>query len=141
MQASKARGQLRFFVNASLSSLAEQRLNAELSGLIEGAGHEVYLPQRELPIGSNVSSSEILKANTAAVLASDVVLAVLDKPGVGVAFELGVAYFAKKRVVLFRSDPQDYLGKILEGLWDSHPPDLKATDLQRLELVLSRLSG
>lgn len=141
MIAANSRHGLSFFVNASLSSLGEQRLNEELADLIRRAGHHVYLPQREVPIGSRASAAEILSANTKAVMAADVVLAVLDKPGVGVAFELGVAYAARKRIVLFRSDRQDYLGKVLEGFWDSHPSEFKATTLEELTQVVSRLGS
>ncbi len=141
MPASEGRRRLRFFINSSLSSLAEQRLNAELADVVEQASHSVYLPQRELPLGTRASPAEILEANSAAVRASDAVLVVLDKPGLGVAFELGVAFAVKKRIVLFRTDTQDYLGKILEGLWQSHERDLRATSVEELRVVLSRLSS
>ncbi|SRR6266852_6659345 len=140
MPGSQGHRRLQFFINASLSSLAERRLNAELADLVERAGHSVYLPQREIPVGTSVSSAEILQANTTSMLASDIVLAVLDKPGLGVAFELGVAYVVNKPIVLFRTDTQDYLGKALEGLWQSHRHELKASTVEELRLVLSRLS-
>ena len=70
----------------------------------------------------------------------DALLTVLDKPGLGVAFELGVAFAMKKQVVLFRTDVQDYLGKVLEGLWQSHPSHLRAVTVEELRLVLSQLS-
>src|SRR5688572_24296259 len=91
----------RIFINASLSSLAEQRLNAEIASMIESLNAETYLPQRELPIDMLASAEEILIANMRAVQEADLIVSVLDKPGLGVAFELGFAAAIGKRCVLF----------------------------------------
>src|SRR5438094_601560 len=101
--------------------MAEGNLNAEIDRLVRKVGLRTYLPQTHIPPGSNVDSLKVFKANVAAVRKSNVVLTVLDKPGLGVAFELGYSFAGKKRVIAFRTDPQDYLGKIVEGFWNRLP--------------------
>lgn len=130
----------RVFINASLSSLAEQRLNTEIAAIVEEAGLCVYLPQRELPLGAKASPGDILEANSIAVANCDVVLSVLDKPGLGVAFELGLAFALKKCIVLFRTDTQDYLGKVIEGLWASQTEARRASTIEELRSLIARLS-
>jgi len=124
------------FVNAPLSTLAEGRLNAELRRLVEAMGYLTYLPQGHIPPGSDVSSLEVLNDNISAVRKSDIILTVLDKPGLGVAFELGYATARKKKIVALRTDPQDYLGKIIEGFWENLPLTSRATSLSELRAIL-----
>lgn len=128
------------FLSSPLSTLAEQNLNATLAIMARGLGYHCYVPQEHLPPGGGATSIEVFEHNIAAVGAHDLVLGVLDKPGSGVVFELAYAYALRKPIVVFRSDKQDYLGKILEGFWDATPRTHRATSLEELETQLARLA-
>lgn len=129
----------RVFLNAPLSTLAEQRLNDVISSLVVDLGFTCYSPQEKIPPGSSLAPAVIFEENRRAVDESDIILCVLDKPGLGVVFELGYALAQGKTIVAFRSDQQDYLGKVLEGLWERLDTDRKATTLDRLREILSQL--
>lgn len=129
----------KIFLNAAMSSLAEQKLNKEIKQLIINSGFDCYTPQEILPLGTEVSSSEILKSNIDALNECDTTLCVLDKPGLGVIFELAYAYAKNKEIILFRTDKQDYLGKIIEGFWEEGPEKRKARSLCELEDILKKL--
>lgn len=128
----------RIFFNAPLSSLAEQRLNSEIAQMVRDLGFEIYLPQIEIPPTGNTSATRVFESNIQAVRHSDIILSVLDKPGLGVAFELGYAIAINKIIIAFRSDEQDYLGKVLEGLWKSLEARYKAQTLEELKEILGR---
>ena len=129
------------FLNAGLSSLAEQEFNKSLVKMLRKYNFEVYSPQEVLPPGIQVSATEIYNANLSAIAGSDIILCVLDKPGLGVIFELAQALAMKKKVIIFRSDIQDYLGKIIEGLWESIDNKYKAQNLQQLNDILENEGG
>lgn len=130
---------MRIFINASLSSLAERRLNKEITKILDDLGIEYYLPQDAIQPGQGVDAAAVLEANLRAIEQCNVVLSVLDKPGLGVVFELGQALAMKKCVILFRSDMQDYLGKIMEGVWAGQSN--KARSLEELKAILQRYAG
>lgn len=132
------RCRMKIFLCAGLSSLADRLLNQKILEVLSPFGFEMYLPEREIPAGTSMIASEILGANVAAIDSSDLVIAVLDKPGLGVAFELGFATAKGKRIVIFRSDPQDYLGKILEGLYEQIPRNARCTSLAELQRCMER---
>ena len=130
---------MKVFVNAPLSALGWQFLNDEIARILHDEGFDYYLPQEVFPPGTSISSVSIFHENLAALKDCDVVLSVLDRPGLGVAFELGVAFALGKIVILLRTDKQDYLGKIMEGLWQSTESELRAVDLEELRSVLRRI--
>lgn len=125
-------------MNSSLSSLAEQLLNSKIANILIDLGYSVYLPQEIIPPNKNSSSIDIFNANLIAIKNCDIVLSILDKPGLGVAFELGFAISINKPTILFRSDVQDYLGKIMEGLWELTDINFKASSLEELRLVMKK---
>jgi len=129
----------KIFLNAPLSSLAEQKLNQEIERLITAHGFSCYTPQEILPPGTGVGASEIVKSNIDALNQCDIILSVLDKPGLGVIFELAYAYAKDKEIILLRTDKQDYLGKIIEGFWERMPEERRAKSLADLEEILGRL--
>jgi nucleoside 2-deoxyribosyltransferase len=131
----------RLFVSSPLSTLAEQNLNATLAAIVREVGYDCYLPQEHLPPGGGASPRDIFHHNVTAVQASDVVLCVLDKPGSGVIFELAYAFALSKPTIVFRSDKQDYLGKLIEGFWETTAPDCRATTLAELRAILQRLNA
>lgn len=129
----------RVFLNAPLSHVAAQLLNEQIKALLEEEGFECIFPQEILPPGPEASPIEVFKQNTRFVKDCDVVLTVLDAPGEGVFFELGLAYALGKPIIIFRSDRQNYLGKVIEGLWQMMPDLRKATTLEKLRSVVRRL--
>jgi len=129
------------FLNAGLSSLAEQMFNKEISHLLSKYGFMVYMPQEVLPPGISISAAEIYRANLKAIQDADLLISILDKPGLGVVYELGYALANSKKVIMFRSDVQDYLGKIIEGVWEITDSQYKARDLLELEKILQREGG
>lgn len=130
-------GDKKLFLNAPLSSYAEQELNRRIVKMIRSCGHEVYVPQEEIPPGSaQANPGTILDENIRAIEQADVIISILDKPGLGVALELGYVLALEKPMYLLRTDEQDYLGKIVEGLWLRTPPNQKATSIPELEALL-----
>ena len=128
----------RVFFNAPLSSLAERLFNEELKRVLEEEGFECIMPQEILPPGPNTDPIKILRNNQQLMESSDIVLSVLDKPGEGVIFELGVAFAIGKPIVIFRSDEQDYLGKVVEGIYELMPEDRKAGNPQELRKIIRK---
>lgn len=128
----------RIFLNASLSLPWERLLNKRLKRILIEAGFECLLPQEILPPGRNIDEVEILKNNQRLIESSDVVLSVLDKPGEGVIFELGVAFALGKAIIVFRSSEEDNLGKIIEGIYKLLPKDRKARNLRELRTILRK---
>lgn len=94
------------------------------------------MPQDAFPSDYNPSAEEILQANVRAVENADIVLSVLDCPGLGVAFEIGYAMAKNKRMIAFRTDLRTYLGKIIEGFWNDLDSKSKARTLDELSTIL-----
>lgn len=126
----------RIFLNAALWPAAHRQFNKRLRRIIEDHGFEVYLPQDASAPDHPPSAEEILKANVRAVENCDIVLSVLDCPGLGVAFEIGYAMAKNKTMIAFRTDLRTYLGKIIEGFWDNLDSKSKARTLDELSAVL-----
>jgi nucleoside 2-deoxyribosyltransferase len=103
------------FINAALSTLWERELNATVVELLRELGLDYFSPQDELPPGSQASATKILQANTRALEHADIVLCVLDKPGLGVAFELGHAAALGKTIILFRKTDRTTSARSLKG--------------------------
>jgi len=57
--------------------MAEGKLNMEIDRIVKEIGYRTYLPQANIPPGSDVDPLKVLKANIAAVSKSDLVLTVL----------------------------------------------------------------
>lgn len=126
----------RIFLNAALWPAAHREFNNQLRRIIEDHGFEVYLPQNAFPRDRTPSAEKILKANARAVENCDIIFSVLDCPGLGVAFEIGYAMAKNKTMIAFRTDMRTYLGKIIEGFWDSLDSKSKARTLTELSAVL-----
>lgn len=123
---------LEIFLNSPLSHVAARILNNKIKEILEEEGFTCILPQSILPPGPSADPKEVLKRNVESVKKCDIVLSVLDAPGEGVIFELGVAHALNKPVIAFRSNGQSYLGKVIEGLWLTLPQSQKATNLEEL---------
>ena len=129
----------RIFINSTLAPLMAQKFNAELVEIVRAEGFEVYLPQEAMPPGSNIASAEIFKENLKAIERCDIVISVLDHAGLGVALELGYAVAKGKVILAFRSDLQSYLGKVLQGFWNSLEKAKKAKNFDELKVILHNL--
>lgn len=127
---------LKVFLNSPLSHIAAQTLNLKIKKILDEEGFICILPQDILPPGPNADSQEVFKQNFEFVKQCDIVLSVLDAPGEGVIFELGVAHALGKPIVAFRSDRQSYLGKVVEGLWLTLPEARKARSFDELRSKL-----
>lgn len=134
---------LKVFLNAPLSHLAAQLLNTKIKEILEEEGFTCIFPQGILPPGPNADPREVFRQNVAFVRECDVVLSVLDEPGEGVIFELGVAQALNKPIIAFRSNGFSYLGKVIEGFWLTLPKLQKATTLAELRNRLKhfRIAG
>jgi len=124
------------FLSSPLSQVAAQVLNIRIKEILEEEGFTCILPQDVLPPSPDTDPREVLRHNIRFVKKCDIVLSVLDAPGEGVIFELGVAHALNKPVIAFRSNVQSYLGKVIEGLWLTLPKSRKATNLEELRKKL-----
>ena len=111
-------------------------LNIKIRKILTEEGFNCIFPQEILPPGPNVDAVEVLNQNTKFVKSCDLVLSVLDEPGEGVVFELGIAHALGKPIIAFRSNGFGYLGKVLEGLWLELPDSRKAKNLEDLRSKL-----
>lgn len=127
---------LKVFLNSSLSHIAAQILNRKIKEILEEEGFTCILPQDILPPEPGTDPKEVFRQNVEFIKQCDIVLSVLDAPGEGVIFELGVAYVSGKPIIAFRSDKQSYLGKVIEGFWLTLPKSRKATTLEELRSTL-----
>ncbi len=121
------------FLNSPLSNLASQLLNIKIRNILEDEGYSCILPQKILPPTLSADPEKVFRQNVEFVKECDIVLSVLDAPGEGVIFELGVAHALGKPIIAFRSNGQSYLGKVIEGLWLVLPESQKATSLNELK--------
>jgi nucleoside 2-deoxyribosyltransferase len=129
---------LKVFLNSSLSHLASQMFNQKIKELLQEEGFTCILPQDILPPVSSTKPKDVFQQNVELIRQSDLVLSILDAPGEGVIFELGVAYSSNKPIIAFRSDKQGYLGKVIEGFWLLLPKYRKATTLKELRRSLKK---
>jgi nucleoside 2-deoxyribosyltransferase len=132
---------LKVFLNSPLSHIAAQTLNRKIKKILEEEGFICIMPQDILPPGRNTDPIEVFRQNFELVKRCDIVLSVLDAPGEGVIFELGVAHALGKPILAFRSDRQGYLGKVVEGMWLTLPESRKAKSLGELRSKLKHFRG
>jgi nucleoside 2-deoxyribosyltransferase len=123
---------LKVFLNSPLSHVAAQILNRKIKQILEDEGFICVMPQEILPPGPNTDAKEVFARNFELVKQCDIILSVLDAPGEGVIFELGVAHALGKPIIAFRSDRQGYHGKVVEGMWLTLPKSRKAKSLEEL---------
>jgi len=109
---------MKVYFAAPLFCNAEKEFNLNVTALLEEAGYDVFLPQRdgfeniddvtEVPHVESVEDvmNEIFEIDRKAVIDSDVVVAVLDGIAVdeGVAVEMGIAYEQDIPVVGLKTD-------------------------------------
>jgi nucleoside 2-deoxyribosyltransferase len=94
---------MKIYLAGPLFTTPEQVFNRQLRDLLEGAGHEIWLPQEHEP--RERSAQAIFETDVAGLDAAEVVVANMDgpDPDSGTCWECGYAY-KKKPVILFRTD-------------------------------------
>jgi len=126
------------FVSSPLSKITDQVLNLKIQEVLEKEGFTCILPQIVLPPNSKIASRKIFNVNVALIKRCDVVLAILDQPGEGVLFELGVADALGKQILVLRGKKHRYLGKVVEGFLSTLPKSSKASSLDELRVKIRR---
>ena len=97
---------------APLFSQGEREYNLMLTNLLESYGYEVFLPQRDGYLASdmNASQEEVIKTifnrDLEEVLKADIIFIMLDgrAPDEGACVELGIGYANGKRCYGFKTD-------------------------------------
>lgn len=97
---------------APLFNVGEKSFNSELTDILEDAGYDVFLPQRDGHEAATMRGSQaekvnqIFKKDTAAIDKSDVIVMVLDGrvPDEGACVELGYGYAKGKRCYGIKTD-------------------------------------
>lgn len=106
---------MRIYLAAPLFNDMERERNARFKGLLRGWGHEVYLPQEDGGIateligkGANAATvrRQIFEGDLTAIREADAVVALLDGrvPDEGLCVELGYAYGIGKPCVGYQTD-------------------------------------
>jgi nucleoside 2-deoxyribosyltransferase len=94
---------MKIYLAGPLFTTAEQEFNRRLRGLLENAGHQVWLPQEHEP--RERAAQAIFETDVSGLDSSEVVVANMDgsDPDRGTCWECGYAY-QKKPIILFRTD-------------------------------------
>jgi nucleoside 2-deoxyribosyltransferase len=94
---------MKIYLAGPLFTAAEQEFNRQLGSALQGAGHEVWLPQEHEP--RERTARAIFEEDVKGMDGADVVVANMDgpDPDSGTCWECGYA-FGKKPVILFRTD-------------------------------------
>jgi len=94
---------MKIYLAGPLFTAAEQEFNRRLGDLLEGAEHEVWLPQEHEP--RERSAKAIFETDVAGLNQAQVLVANMDgpDPDSGTCWECGHAY-GKKPIILFRTD-------------------------------------
>jgi nucleoside 2-deoxyribosyltransferase len=98
---------VRLYLAGPLFTDAERAFNAALAARLEGAGHRVFLPQRDSPQARGRGyAARIFKADRAGLEAAEAVVAVCDGALVddGTAWEIGYACARGIPVIGLRTD-------------------------------------
>lgn len=113
---------MRIYFAAPLFNDAERGFNEDVCGLLEDAGHSVFLPQRDgfegfddllerEDIGTEEAAmAEIFRVDRAEVIAADLLTAVVDGAvtDAGVAVEMGIAHEHGVPIVALRTDSRTF---------------------------------
>ncbi|MFB6253371.1 MAG: nucleoside 2-deoxyribosyltransferase [Halobacteriaceae archaeon] len=143
---------MQIYFAAPLFCDAELQFNEEVSGMLEDAGHSVFLPQRDgwsemdeeyrqqvvEEGGPEAKMEKIFEIDRDEVYAADLLTAVLDGrvPDEGVALEMGLAYANDIPVVGLKTDrrvfsPDEPLNAMLYGVLE----ELTETPQELVETV------
>jgi nucleoside 2-deoxyribosyltransferase len=94
---------MKLYFAGPLFSTAERTWNAEVTGALRAAGHEVFLPQEQEP---GRDAAGIFAGDVAGIDWADGLVAIMDgpDPDSGTSWEVGYAFGLKKWIVLVRTD-------------------------------------
>jgi nucleoside 2-deoxyribosyltransferase len=118
---------MRLYFAGPLFSTAERAWNAEVTGALRAAGHEVFLPQEQEP---GRDGPGIFATDVAGIDWADGLVAIMDgpDPDSGTSWEVGYA-FRRKPIVLVRTDVRSRAGSVGE-----YNPMLTQSATVRLDL-------
>ncbi|ADE37146.1 nucleoside 2-deoxyribosyltransferase [Methanohalophilus mahii] len=101
----------KIYLAGPLFSEAEKNFNEQLTQRIEGAGYDVFLPQRDSTDTESMrkkqDSAELFRKNSEAIDRADLIIAILDGGSdvdSGTAWEIGYAYAKTIPVIGLRTD-------------------------------------
>jgi nucleoside 2-deoxyribosyltransferase len=119
---------MKLYFAGPLFTTAERAWNAELTGALRAAGHEIFLPQEQEP-GKDAKS--IFATDAGGIAAAEAVIAIVDglDPDAGTSWEVGYAYGTKKPILLVRTDVRSMAGNAGE-----YNPMLTESATVRLDL-------
>jgi nucleoside 2-deoxyribosyltransferase len=105
---------MKIYLAGPLFNMPEKRLNESICQLLEEAGHEVFLPQRdagELARGTFNPPEEVFNKDVAAIDACDCVVAVLEgrTQDEGTCWEMGYAYAKGKHIIAYSTDKRTFM--------------------------------
>lgn len=105
----------RVYFAGPLFCAAEKEFNEKICAVLEEAGYEVFLPQRDgILVAETVNATEeqivrtVFSKDTGEVAKCDILVFVTDGrvPDEGACVELGIAYASGKRCYGLRTDPR-----------------------------------
>ena len=124
---------MRVYIAGPLFNEMERSRNEEIATLLESAGIQTYLPQRDGGVFSELRFTHEVKelrkrifdADLKALSSCNAIVCLLDGrvPDEGMCVELGMAYALKKRCIGYKTDSRTVEGEnmniILEGTLDN----------------------
>jgi nucleoside 2-deoxyribosyltransferase len=101
---------MKLYFAGPLFSTAERTWNAEVTGALRAAGHEVFLPQEQEP---GKDAAGIFATDVGGIDWADGLVAIMDgaDPDSGTSWEVGYA-FRRKPIVLVRTDIRTGAGSV-----------------------------
>jgi nucleoside 2-deoxyribosyltransferase len=124
---------MKLYFAGPLFSTAERTWNAEVTGALRAAGHEVFLPQEQEP---GKDGSGIFATDVGGIDWADGLVAIMDgpDPDAGTSWEVGYA-FRRKPIVLVRTDV-----RTMAGAAGEYNPMLTQAATVRLDLPAASTS-
>ena len=99
---------LKIYLAAPLFTAAERKYNVYICGILEDAGYDVFLPQREVPQYESTAGTpgNIFICDLAGLRNADCVVAICDGADVdsGTAWECGHAFAIGMPIIALRTD-------------------------------------
>jgi nucleoside 2-deoxyribosyltransferase len=119
---------MKLYFAGPLFTTPERNWNAEVTAALRAAGHEVFLPQENVP-GKDAAGN--FAADKGGIDWADGLVAIMDgpNPDSGTCWEVGYAYGTQKSIVLVRTDFHT-----MAGIAGEYDPMLTQAATIRLDL-------
>lgn len=97
---------MRLYFAGPLFTQAEREWNERLANALAAAGHNVFLPQKEIQALEHLDANTIFHVDVDGVRSADALVAILDGADAdsGTCFECGIAYALGIPIVAVRTD-------------------------------------